>query len=241
MRTTDLPSSSVMLAPEVTVYTDGSGKDAGARRFAGWSIYCQECEDLTVSAPLLETYQTASKGEVRAIVEVAERATYGVHIVTDSQYAMEMATEIKTGGKVPDGTHKKLWARFKEQSHKILSITKIKSHLQWEDAEKRGFSRMDWLGNKEADRLAGLGADKHGYTSEEIREANKHAELVNNVQQHMVETYIRMLKNPRVIQDRKDQKARAAEKKQTRPGQGWQTYEVPPGQGPCLQVSRWRH
>ena len=48
---------------------------------------------------------------------------------------------------------------------------------------------------------------------EEIKQANRHAELVDDVQQHMVGTYIRMLKHPRVIQDRKEQKAAAAEKR----------------------------
>ena len=112
------------------VYTDGSCKGAGARRYAGWGIYCEECPGLTAAAPLCGGYQTASKGEVRAIVEVAERATVGLHIVTDSKYAMDMAMEIKTGGKIPEGTHKKLWTRFKEHAHKLLTITKIKSHLE---------------------------------------------------------------------------------------------------------------
>ena len=88
---------------------------------------------------MLGSHQTASKGEVRAIVEVAERASYGVHIVTDSKYAMEMALEIMSGGKVPEGTHEKLWARFQAHAHKILSIAKIKSHLEWKDAQKLGF------------------------------------------------------------------------------------------------------
>ena len=51
-----------------------------------------------MAAPSPESYQTASKAEVRAIVEVAERATYGVHIVTDSKSAMEMALGIMTRG-----------------------------------------------------------------------------------------------------------------------------------------------
>jgi len=148
MRATDEPSNSVLHRAGVTVYTDGSGKNAGARRYAGWSIYCQECEELTVASPLQGSHQTASKGEVRAIVEVAERATYGVHIVTDSKYAMEMALAIMSGGKVPEGTHERLWTRFKRHAHKILSITKIKSHLKWEEARKQGFSRKGLVGQQ---------------------------------------------------------------------------------------------
>ena len=53
MRADDVPSVSVQHPSGVTVYTDGSGKNAGARRYAGWSISCEECEDFTVSAPLL--------------------------------------------------------------------------------------------------------------------------------------------------------------------------------------------
>ena len=124
MKAVDVPSASRQHPVGVTVYTDGSGKDAGARRYAGWSIYCRESEALTTSAPLLGSHQTASKGEVRAIIEVAERATYGVHIVTDSKYAMEMALEIMSGGRVPEGTHERLWARFQTHAHKISSITK---------------------------------------------------------------------------------------------------------------------
>ena len=102
----DTVTGEVQHPPGARVYTDGSCKSAGARRYAGWGIYCEECPALTTAAPLYGGYQTASKGEVRAIVEVAERATTGLHIVTDSKYAMDMAMEIKTGGKIPEGTHK---------------------------------------------------------------------------------------------------------------------------------------
>ena len=146
-------------------------------------------------------------------MEVAERATVGLHIVTDSKYAMDMAMEIKTGGKIPEGTHKKLWTRFKDHAHKVLTITKIKSHLEWEEAEEMGFSRRDWIGNKKADEQAGKGADMHGYTADEIKQANKHTELVTKVQQHMVSTYIRMLKHPMVVLDRRNQKVAAEAKK----------------------------
>ena len=94
----DTPATGVQHPAGVRVYTDGSCKNAGTRRYAGWGIYCEECPALTAAAPLYGGYQTASKGEVRAIVEVAERATVGVHIVTDSKYAMDMAMEIKAGG-----------------------------------------------------------------------------------------------------------------------------------------------
>ena len=62
MKAVDVPSASREHPVGVTVYTDGSGKDAGARRYAGWSIYCRECDALTTSAPLLGSHQTASKG-----------------------------------------------------------------------------------------------------------------------------------------------------------------------------------
>ena len=107
----------------------------------------------------------------------------------------------------------------------------IKSHLDWEEAQKRGFTRKDWLGNKEADRLAGIGADAHGYTPQEIKSASEHAELVDEVQQHMVGTYIRMLKHPRVVQDRKDQKARAAEKNKQGKGRVGRPMKTPQDKG----------
>ena len=147
-------------------------------------------------------FQTASKGEVRAIVEAAERATAGVHIVTDSKYAMDKALDIKAGAEVPEGTHKALWERFKLHAHKVLTITKIKSHLTWEQAGRRGVPYRDWIGHKRADILAGIGADMHGYTKSD--EANKHTDLVTMVQKHLVETCIRMLENPSVMQDRNE-------------------------------------
>ena len=76
-----------------------------------------------------------------------------------------------------------------------------------------GFSRQDWAGNKKADEQAGKGADMHGYTADEIKQANKHTELVTKVQQHMVSTYIRMLKHPMVVLDRRNQKVAAEAKK----------------------------
>ena len=93
----------------------------------------------------------------------------------------------------------------------------------------------DWLGNKEADRLAGIGADAHGYTPQEIKSANEHAELVDEVQQHMVGTYIRMLKHPRVVQDRKDQKARAAEKNKQGKGRVGRPMKTPQEKGHNLR------
>ena len=37
----------------------------------------------------------------------------------------------------------------------------------------------------------------HGYTKEELDEANTHTDLVMRVQKHLVRTNIRMLKHPR--------------------------------------------
>ena len=136
---------------------------------------------------------------------------------------------------MPEGTHEKMWARFQAHCHKILSITKIKSHLKWDETQKLGFTRKDWLGNKEADRLAGIGADAHGYTPQEITSASEHAGLVDEVQQHMVGNYVRMLKHPRVIQDRKDQKARAAEKNKQGRGKVGRPVKFPQDKGHKLR------
>ena len=57
-----------------------------------------------------------------------------------------------------------------------------------------------------------MGADKHGCTQAEFNATEKQTGLVRKVQTHLVRAYIKMLKNPRIIQYRKKQKAAAAEK-----------------------------
>jgi len=79
--------------------------------------------------------------------------------------------------------------------------------------------------------FAGLGADKHGYTRDETKVASAHTKLVEDVQQHMVKTYVRMLKHPRVIQDRKDQKAYASEKKKQGNGKVGRPMKCPQDKG----------
>ena len=58
---------------------------------------------------------------------------------------------------------------------------------------------------------------------------------MNDVQQHMVETYARMLKHPKVIQDRKDQKACAAEKNKQGRGKVGRPMKCPQDKGHKLR------
>ena len=66
-------------------------------------------------------------------------------------------------GQVPPLRHRDLWVRAKDAWQKDRSRASwIKAHLEWPEAERRGFSLQAWLGNQHADKLAGLGAAEHG-------------------------------------------------------------------------------
>eukprot|EP00972_Heterocapsa_arctica_P069228 10228218-Heterocapsa_arctica.AAC.1 len=59
----------------------------------------------------------------------------------------------------------------------MKSIRWVKAHLKKGNASKSGVSYDDWYGNNEADIQAKSGAEKHGYTANDI---NKIKEKVDS-------------------------------------------------------------
>eukprot|EP00972_Heterocapsa_arctica_P093730 13825946-Heterocapsa_arctica.AAC.1 len=74
--------------------------------------------------------------------------------------------------------------------HKLKSIRWVKTHLKKEHATKAGVFYEDWFGNNEADIQATSGAAKHGYTENHNTNIKEQVALANNVQEHMLRTYI---------------------------------------------------
>ena len=80
-------------------------------------------------------------------MEAAERASTGINIVTDSKYAMDRSKDVRAGDEIPEGIHKELWVRFKENNHTVLSFIKMKSHMTWDKLEVSACPTTDVQGN----------------------------------------------------------------------------------------------
>ena len=65
------------------VYTDGSAKNAGGIRYAGWGIWSDDLS-LVAYGPLRGYDQTAAGAEVRAIVAAAEIAQGSIRVIPDN-------------------------------------------------------------------------------------------------------------------------------------------------------------
>jgi len=184
------------------VYTDGSAKRAGGTRYAGWGTWSKDPE-LVACGPLKGYDQSAARAEVRAIVAAAELAKGRIKIISENKYAVQIANRIIRGECSPEGKHHDLWKRFAGCKHKVDRVSWIKSHMDPKEAEKRGFPEYQKLGNHRADELANQGAEQHGYTSEEVSEAERSVFLVRKVQKHPVRSYVKYLGTAAVKEDRK--------------------------------------
>ena len=85
---------------------------------------------------------------------------------------------------MPPLRHRDLWVRAKDVWQRGRSRASwIKAHLEWPEAERRGFSQQAWLGNQHADELAGLGAAEHGLdqpTIDRVIDSAKQAKLMQS-------------------------------------------------------------
>ena len=116
------------------------------------------------SRPVTRPEQTPARGEVRAIVQVAESANEQVSVVSDNRYAVDAANDILEGRDPPENTHMDLWSRFSVRKGFVRAVKWIKSHMKPGEAYKRGFTEYQRECNEQADHQAKAGAEKHGCT-----------------------------------------------------------------------------
>eukprot|EP00972_Heterocapsa_arctica_P021480 3161465-Heterocapsa_arctica.AAC.1 len=83
----------------------------------------------------------------------------------------------------------------------MKSIRWVKAHLKKENATKAGVCLADWFGNNEADVQAKSGAAKHGYTESQKTEIKHRVYLARNVQEHMLNDYIKYIQHTLVRED----------------------------------------
>ena len=81
-------------------------------------------------------------------------------MVTDSRYVHDTVLKIKAG--TAPSVHTKISGTYiASHKDKLVSITWVKAHLEWEQAEARGISREHWTLNQKADEAATRGLTMH--------------------------------------------------------------------------------
>jgi ribonuclease HI len=152
--------------PSGTVYTDGSGLHPrhGICRRAGWGVHGKACNGDTtavhgaVPRPLP---QTATVAEVTALCQTMRLMERGatVSVVTDCQAVVngfEAGPNKLRAGRRHAGVWRNIWRTIHEKQLQV-TIQKTKAHRSEKEARAQQ-DMADYLGNQEADRLAGQGA-----------------------------------------------------------------------------------
>ncbi|PWN33075.1 uncharacterized protein FA14DRAFT_181739 [Meira miltonrushii] len=145
----------------IEVYTDGaaSANGKGARAKAGWGVYFPEYDHLSESRRLDGSEQTNNRGELMAIIRAIQLnpdPKAQLRIFTDSQYSINCLTDWQfkwrrnnwKRGKDEDVKNKDL-IRLCEFEIRKCAHRPIIVHVKGHSSNK---------GNREADRLAVLGA-----------------------------------------------------------------------------------
>lgn len=142
---------------KITVYTDGDSFMDNNKRYSGYGIYFKNGSKRYINYGT----NTNNQCEIQAIlssIELVENKLkngYLFHIVTDSQYAIQIfnMTNVKYSKRKKSGTlTNKEWVEKAIKYNKIynLKFTKIKSHTNLQD--------INSIGNMNADKLAMYGS-----------------------------------------------------------------------------------
>ena len=145
--------------PTMLVATDGGchQKDTGDR--AGWGVAFLIGPRL--SGALAGPAQTAQRGEVTAALVALETASGPIHLLTDSRYVADRLRQLLLGVTVHSLQHGDLWQRILSQRAKLVDVTWVKAHLDWDEANHRGIPYEHWYLNQQADELATQGCLSH--------------------------------------------------------------------------------
>ena len=130
----------------VEAWTDGAALHPAVRQLsrAGWGLWIPGRPGGEVAEPLRGGVQTAQRAELRAFVAALEATRGVVKVWTDSRFVCRGARYL-AAGTVPNFAHRDLWARAAEAWRPGVSeVCWIKAHLEWEEAEARGFPRHAW-------------------------------------------------------------------------------------------------
>jgi hypothetical protein len=100
--------------------------------------------------------QSADFAEHYAVWVVAQRAHEPVEIVTDCN-GVRSAYEAGKAAEGPDRPHAGLWRTIRRD--KLAAVHKVKAHLSWEEAERRGMGHW-WKGNYLVDVAAKRAASR---------------------------------------------------------------------------------
>ena len=179
--------------PMEWVCTDGSCIDTPLGPRAGWGIYAGPCQ--AHGGPLPGPRQTAQRAEVYALVQALRLLPRCGHVYTDSQYVEGRVLAFGQAGYIPYVVaHRDLWCQALESWHPAIAVTWIKAHLDWPEAQQRGYPWHAWHGNSQADLLAGLGSKAHSDEAGQLREARKRQDLITLLHRHLGQTVLRAAK-----------------------------------------------
>ena len=150
------PQNNGTNAPMTTVYTDGACVNNGRKNAkAGSGAWYGENDPCNLSVRVAHKEQSNQTGELVVVLMVVKNhpPNEDLHIISDSKYVIDGITK-----------HAKKWEErgWIDVQHKDL----FKCVIAWMRSRK-GRTTMEWVkghngtrGNKEADRLAGEGAEK---------------------------------------------------------------------------------
>lgn len=140
---------------EGRVWTDGSAihNDDPLLARAGWAVVARVNGALVeVAGGRVPGRQTSGRAELCALVWVSRCPGEAV-MVTDNRSVQQGAARCSPGAPedLCEGRNGDLWALVRRRVH----VQWIKSHMDWPQAEARGFTREDFDGNHVADEAAG--------------------------------------------------------------------------------------
>ena len=144
-----------------------------------------------ISRPLPGPRQTNQRAELWAVVLLLENDPRWLDVRTDSSYVHEGFRRWPLWRHIGwPGCNRDLWDRvgaaLETTPGRVLTC-KVKGHAKWVDVERRRCSLADKVGNDQADKLAGQGADLHQAMIGMEAAAQERLELAKQVHKRMVD------------------------------------------------------
>ena len=172
----------------VTIATDGGSEGDGAMARAGWGYHSEHPAIGGAHGAVSGPWQTAQRAEVEAVYHVLRTVPAQLVLIVDNQYVRDRILDLQGGGS-PRGAHQDLWHPMTQALHKVKEVFWIKSHLEWPEAEARGFSHEHWRLNKEADARATRGVRAHIEDPGAVVLHRYRAFHIQRWQQHLLRCY----------------------------------------------------
>ena len=171
------------LAQPTVICTDGSGGEYSADpryRRCGWSWAAVEFSmgrprvAAAKRGPLPGPRQSNNRAELYAVYSAISSTVGPLEMWTDSEIAIKGWRRRRFNAKGYEGSNSDIWAKIggalreRPGGADAVQLHHIESHLTESQATRKGYPLAAWVGNQEADRLAGLAAEEHALPAAQI-------------------------------------------------------------------------